>query len=212
MSEKNSETNQMDLRGLACPEPVLRAKKMLDQKSSSPISLLVDTDVTVKNLERLCLANNAQILEAQKIGDHHRVLIAPSSKDATQNQKQNQVAKHDSTKVGAVVFISKNSFGTGSTAEDHDFSNHLLNMFLQSLIATGHHVDAILMANSGVKIMAEAAFKDVLAQFESLGTKIWACGLCVDYYKIKEHVPAEKITNMFAICEYMMTAQRVIEP
>lgn len=206
MSEKNSETNQIDLRGLACPEPVLRTKKILDQKSTSPISLLVDTDVTVKNLERLSKANNAQILEAQKLGDHYRVLIAPSSKDAVKEEKKDQ------TKVGPVVFISKDSFGTGSTAEDHTFSNHLLNMFLQSLIATGHRVDAILMANSGVKIMADPGFKDILEKFESAGTNVFACGLCVDYYKIKEFVPSEKITNMFAICEYLMTAQRVIEP
>lgn len=206
MSEKNSETNQIDLRGLACPEPILRTKKILDQKSTSPISLLVDTDVTVKNLERLCKANNAQILESQKLGDHYRVLIAPSSKDAFKEEKK------DHTKVGPVVFISKDSFGTGSAPEDHTFSNHLLNMFLQSLIATGHQVDAILMANSGVKIMADPGFKDILEKFESAGTNVFACGLCVDYYKIKDLVPSEKITNMFAICEYLMTAQRVIEP
>ncbi len=202
--------SEIDLRGLACPEPVLRTKKILDQKSTSPISLLVDTDVTVKNLERLSKANNAQILESQKMGDHYRVLIAPSSNEAIKEEKENQTK--DQTKVGPVVFISKDSFGTGSAPEDHTFSNHLLNMFLQSLLATGHLVDAILMANSGVKIMADPAFKEILEKFESAGTKVFACGLCVDYYKIKELVASEKITNMFAICEYLMTAERVIEP
>ncbi|MCW5822924.1 MAG: sulfurtransferase-like selenium metabolism protein YedF [Cyanobacteria bacterium TGS_CYA1] len=206
MSEKNSEINQIDLRGLACPEPVLRTKKILDQKSTSPVSLLVDTDVTVKNLERLCSANKAQILESQKVNDHFRVLIAPTSKDSSKEEKK------DGTIVGPVVFISKDSFGTGSSPMDHDFSSHLLNMFLQSLLATGHQIDAILMANSGVKIMADSAFKDVIAAFESAGTKVFACGLCVEYYKIKEQVPTEKITNMFAICEYLMTSTRVIEP
>lgn len=206
MSEKNSETNQIDLRGLACPEPVIRTKKILDQKSSNPVSLLVDTDVTVKNLERLCLANKAQILESQKVNDYFRVLIAPTSKESSKEEKK------DTTKVGPIVFISKDGFGTGSGPGDHDFSNHLLNMFLQSLVATGHGIDAILMANSGVKLMANQAFKDVLATFEAAGTKVFACGLCVEYYKIKDHVPDEKITNMFAICEYLMTAERVIEP
>lgn len=208
MSEKNSETNQIDLRGLACPEPVLRTKKILDQnsKGNSPVSLLVDTDVTVKNLERLCSANNAQIIESQKINDHFRVLIVPTSKESSIEEKK------DGSKVGPVVFISKDSFGTGSGPEDHDFSNHLLNMFLQSLLATGHRIDAILMANSGVKIMAESAFKDVIAAFEAQNTKVFACGLCVEYYKIKDQVPSDKITNMFAICEYLLTAERVIEP
>ena len=199
--------SEIDLRGLACPEPVLRTKKILDQKSTSPIAILVDTDVTVKNLERLSVANKAQILESKKMGNHYRVLIAPSSnKDVVKEEKK------DSTKVGPVVFISKDSFGNASAPEDHTFSNHLLNVFLQSLIATGHKVDAILMANSGVKIMADPAFKDILEKFEQVGTNVFVCGLCVDYYKIKEHVPSEKITNMFAICEYLMTAERVIEP
>jgi len=36
--------------------------------------------------------------------------------------------------------------------------------------------------------------------------------LCVDFYGVKEDVPKEQITNMFAICEYMMAADKIIQP
>lgn len=213
MSEKNPEPT--DLRGLACPEPVLRTKKLLDQKTGNAICVLVDTDVTVNNLERLSKANNAKIIESQKMGNHYRVLITQGDETTNQSEKtqSKNIEKIDKTTVGSIIFISKDTFGQGSSSDDQAFSNHLLNVFLQSMRATGHEIEAILMANSGVKLMAsDSAAKAVLDEFEASGTKIYACGLCVEYYGLKDQVPAEKITNMFAICEYLMTASRVIEP
>lgn len=214
MTEKKSDKDHIDLRGLACPEPVLRTKKLLDQKTGNVISLLVDTDVTVNNLERLTKANNAKIIESQKIDNHFRVLIAPGQNESQPSKTDNQTKEEKpKTQVGSIIFISKDTFGQGATSEDHTFSNHLLNTFLQSMQATGHEIEAILIANSGVKILsADSACKSVLEAFEASGTRVFACGLCVEYYGLKEVVPQEKITNMFAICEYLMTASRVIEP
>lgn len=214
MTEKKSDKEHIDLRGLACPEPILRTKKLLDQKTGNLISLLVDTDVTVNNLERLTKANSAKIIESQRIDNHFRVLIAPEKNDTQQAKTESRSAEEKpKTQVGSIIFISKDTFGQGAKDEDHTFSNHLLNTFLQSMQATGHEIEAILMANSGVKILAaDSACKLALEAFEASGTKIFACGLCVEYYGLKEVVPSEKITNMFAICEYLMTASRVIEP
>ncbi len=210
MSEKNED---IDLRGLACPEPIIRAKKLLDEKSSKVISLLVDSDVTVNNLDRLTRANNAQIIESQEMGNHYRVLIAPLSQEYSKDTHVISSESKDKTQVGTVVFISKDTFGSGNSSDDKDFSNHLLNVFLQSVLQTGHSIDCILMANSGVKLFgADSPFIKVLSDFEASGTKVFACGLCVEYYGLKDVVPREKITNMFAICEYLMTANRVLTP
>jgi hypothetical protein len=112
-------------------------------------------------------------------------------------------------KVGTIVFISKDTFGEG----DRDFSASLLNVFLQTMFDAGHRPRAILMANSGVKLMdPKGAALPVLKNFHDAGCEVLACGLCLDYYLLKESVPTDQVTNMFTICEYLLTADRVVSP
>ncbi|MBI4532437.1 MAG: sulfurtransferase TusA family protein, partial [Candidatus Melainabacteria bacterium] len=44
---------RVDLRGLICPEPVLKVKKLTDDPQLTEIEALVDDDVCVNNLRRL---------------------------------------------------------------------------------------------------------------------------------------------------------------
>ena len=69
------------------------------------------------------------------------------------------------------------------------------------------------MANAGVKLLApdSPSFK-VLDDFKNAGVEVLACGLCVEFYGLKGKIPVEQITNMFAICEFLMVADKVIQP
>lgn len=50
----------------------------------------------------------------------------------------------------------------------------------------------------------------VLNDFKETGCEVLACGLCVEFYGLKGKIPVEQITNMFAICEYIFAADKVI--
>ena len=52
----------------------------------------------------------------------------------------------------------------------------------------------------------------VLNGFKSEGCEVLACGLCVDYYKLNEEIPKEQIINLPAICEYLFSASKVLQP
>lgn len=210
-------SDEIDLRGLVCPEPVLRTKKLIDDESLKQITVLVETEINVKNLERLAHSKNID-LTSSKEGEHFKVilrrperLVQDSDSDgegriaAASRERAGGVAES----VGTVVFLGKNTFGEG----DPDFSSSLLNVFLQTIYDSGHRPRAILMANSGVKLLArDSNVRPVLRQFEEAGCDVFACGLCVEFYGLKEDVPTEKITNMFSIVEFMMTADKVISP
>jgi selenium metabolism protein YedF len=113
------------------------------------------------------------------------------------------------SEVSTVVFLSSDRLGDG----DEDFSKTLLNLFLQTIFDSGLKPQAILMVNSGVRLMAKSsqALK-VLNDFKAAGVEVLACGLCLEFYKIKDDVPKEQITNMFAICEYLFAAGKVLKP
>ncbi len=205
----------IDLRGLVCPEPVLRTKKLLDDKSVERVEALVESDINVRNLERLARSLKVSITTKEENG-HFKVVLSRDGGGTTAHEHQTPAASKkvsanssSESEVGTVVFLAKDVFGAG----DEDFSRNLLNVFLQTLLDSGHKPRAVLLANTGVKLMSsDSAALKVLNDFKAQGVEVLACGLCVDYYGLKDSIPKEQITNMFAICEFLMAAERVLSP
>ncbi|SRR5579885_994882 len=203
---------QIDLRGLVCPEPVIRTKKLLDDKSIIKVEALVESEVNVKNLARLARSQNVSMSCANE-GEYYRIVLTRGGTSQLSIEEEEAIrdAQRETNrhKVGTVVFLAKDTFGEG----DPDFSRSLLNVFLQTLFDSGHKPRAILLANSGVKLMEpDSPVLPVLNDFRESGCEVMACGLCLDYYGLKERTPSDQITNMFTICEYLMTADKVITP
>lgn len=238
MSEK------IDLRGLTCPEPVIRTKKLFDNQAVQSVEALVDDEVCVNNLTRLAGSLKAGI-SVEKADGYYRIAIersaggagagtsaggtsaggtsaggagagagaagagskASGGENAVSTQASGTTAVSSST--GTVLFLAKDTFGEG----DPELSHTLINLFLQTTFESGLRPRAILMANSGVKLMAaKSQVLPVLNSFRDAGVEVLACGLCLEFYKLKEQVPTAQITNMFAICEFLFVADRVIQP
>ncbi len=203
---------KVDLRGLTCPEPVIRTKKLFDDLSVNTVEALVDDDVCVANLERLARSIKASISSTKQEDGHYAVSIAraqhvraPLASTAHTPAQSQTTSAIPST----VVFITRDQLGHG----DEDFGRTLLNVFLQTLLESGHKPRAILMANTGVKLMASnSAVHKVLEDFRKAGTDVLVCGLCVKFYGLEDQIRKEQITNMFAICEYLLAADKVLTP
>lgn len=206
----------VDLRGLVCPEPILRAKNLLDNMTVESIEALVDDEVNVNNLERLARFLKREIVVRSE-ANYFRVVIGRST-DQAESRQNGDDHLHNSSQlslsvskeaVGTVVFLSKQTLGEG----EEGFSVSLMNLFLQTLFETGQRPRAILLVNSAVKLLAsQAATVKVLNDFRENGCEVLACGLCLEFYGLKEKVPKEQITNMFAICEFLCSADKVLSP
>ncbi len=202
---------KIDLRGLRCPEPVIATKKVLDKKEIDLVEVLVDDDVCVANLERLARSLKAVC----DVTDHNGYFSVNISKNVEAKHQHHASAdaeiskiKADNNRKGMVIFFSRDQLGEG----DPDFSRSLSNVFLQTLLEGGHPIRAILLANTGVRLLASSnASKKVLDDFRIAGTEVLACGLCVDFYRLKEDIAKEQITNMFAICEYLAGSEKVLQ-
>jgi selenium metabolism protein YedF len=209
----------IDLRGLSCPEPVIRTKKLFDNQEVQEVVALVDDDVCVSNLQRLARSLKASCEQKSEEG-YFKVSLrrglakessatASESASATSPSVTQALSNQSQQNKTTVLFISKDTFGEG----DKEFSSKLLNLFLQTVFDSGQEPQAILMANSGVKLMAaDSQTLKVLNDFKERGCEVLACGLCVEYYGLKEAVPKEQITNMFAISEYLFAADKVLSP
>lgn len=220
MSVDDKTKRQVDLRGLICPEPVLRTKKLLDDASIEKVEAIVDGEVNVNNLNRLARSLKMQFASASK--DDNFVVTIERNKSAADAGSAATASSHShvdpanmkaspnaQSEVGNVVFLGKDKFGDG----DPEFSTTLLNMFLQTMFESGQRPRALLMANTGVRLMSpDSPALKVLNDFKEAGCDVLACGLCVEFYGLKGKIPVEQITNMFAICEYIFAADKVISP
>lgn len=220
MSVDDKTKRQVDLRGLICPEPVLRTKKLLDDASIEKVEAIVDGEVNVNNLNRLARSLKMQFASASK--DDNFVVTIERNKSAADAASAATASGHShvdpasmkaspstQSEVGNVVFLGKDKFGDG----DPEFSTTLLNMFLQTMFESGQRPRALLMANTGVRLMSpDSPALKVLNDFKEAGCDVLACGLCVEFYGLKGKIPVEQITNMFAICEYIFAADKVISP
>ena len=69
----------------------------------------------------------------------------------------------------------------------------------------------MLFLNSGVFLTTEGS--DVLEALEKLGdmgVEILSCGLCLDFFNLKDKLKAGGTTNMLMIAESLLSAGQVI--
>lgn len=107
----------------------------------------------------------------------------------------------------SVIVINSDEMGRG----DKELGQLLIGSLLKKLWARQDRVDAIILYNSGVKLVDESSqLIDVLTGLYEQGVEIIACGTCIDQYRIeKEHIIG-RVTDMIEILDIMMRTDKVI--
>ena len=70
---------EVDARGLSCPIPVVRTKSTMDKNPREPISVLLDSEVSLENVTRLAQSSGYEI-NLERTGDEYRLNLTPASK------------------------------------------------------------------------------------------------------------------------------------
>ncbi|MCX5718738.1 MAG: sulfurtransferase TusA family protein [Nitrospirae bacterium] len=67
-------SEQLDARGLSCPQPVILTEKMIEQFKKGKLEVLVDTDTAKENISRLARRKGWDI-EIVPEGKEYRMLL-----------------------------------------------------------------------------------------------------------------------------------------
>ena len=216
----------IDAKGLACPTPIIKAKKAL--RSNSEIAVEVDDEEAAENLEKMAQQLQYDVAKEDLGSGITKVTIkktAPTTASAadyngssitnmmsvTQTAEESTVQKIEPALVnnirlsdGYIVAIGTNVMGHG----DDQLGKILIKSFIYSLTE-----QYVLFYNGGIKLLlADSESVPDLKKLASLGVQILACGTCVDYYNVKGQLQVGEITNLYHILELMRTAQRVVRP
>ena len=190
---------KLNCMGMACPLPVVEAKKAIDEMEDGLLEIEVDNETCVQNLRRLAAKYDFTVA-SESISDKEFLVKMEVKKDHALNGKQED---------SCTVVFSSDKMGEG----DEELGKNLMKSFVFALSNVDPLPTAMVFYNRGAFLTSEDS--PVLADLKNLekaGVKIMTCGLCADYYKIKEKLGVGVISNMYEIVETQMESQKIIKP
>ena len=275
----------LDMRGKACPEPVIEAKKAMDADGTTYVKVLVDNDVSRDNVVKLGEYRGYENHVLEQEGNYIVVLIPPTVvieelatasaldiqtsndlddldlEDIFENEfaaplgkvvtnttiaggeapfymtngtgsLERSIAAYEKMKaekaaMGApitqemespevkmptpvmpaqgvgdkVLLLTKDYLGEGS----EELGRNLMKSFLYVLTEADVKPKAIYCINSAVNMLVEGSEHiENFKALESSGVTIGGCGICLDFYEVKDKVQVGTVTNLYAITESMM--------
>ena len=75
----------VDAKGLSCPEPVILAKKAIEQHEE--VEVIVDNKTALENIKRLALDQGCVFEEKEEKGMYHRFLSEKEKEKSRQKRK-----------------------------------------------------------------------------------------------------------------------------
>ena len=199
----------IDCKGMACPLPVVNAKKAAEAMSLGDVlAVLVDNEIAVQNLSRFAEHKGFGV-SAQKKGEKEYAVIMSISGEVVESREEEVACVMDSRRKGMLVVLSGNVMGTG----DAKLGTSLMKAFVFALTKQDQLPDTILCYNTGAYLTCEGADTlEDLKLLESEGVTILTCGTCLDFYGLKEKLAVGGVTNMYDIVERMENAAQIIKP
>ena len=275
----------LDMRGKACPEPVIEAKKAMDADGTTYVKVLVDNDVSRDNVVKLGEYRGYENHVLEQEGNYIVVLIPPTVvteelatasaldihtsndlddldlEDIFENEfaaplgkvitnttiaggdapfymtngtgsLERSIAAYEKMKaekaaMGApitqemespevkmpmpvmpaqgvgdkVLLLTKDYLGEGS----EELGRNLMKSFLYVLTEADVKPKVIYCINSAVNMLVTGSEHiENFKALESSGVTIGGCGICLDFYEVKDKVQVGTVTNLYAITESMM--------
>jgi len=191
----------LDCRAHKCPYPVVEARKLLLAEPGLPLTVLVGDEAARDNVSRLAVGQGYQVIvEATEGG--FTLKLSPGNKPV-------EPAAGAVVQGKTVAFISADTMGSG----DDELGRILLKNFLFTLAELEQVPDVLLFVNAGVKLTTEGSeVLEALDKLACMGADIASCGLCLDFFHLKEKLAAGRVTNMLDIAETLQEAGRIIRP
>lgn len=188
--------NTIDCRQMACPAPVITVKKALEQHGE--IRVLLDDGAPRENVSRFARNRGFEVREEQQAGGWTLTIEAGSG---------SQTSQVDLAADETVLLFTSDRLGDGP----EELGRLLMKNLIFTLLESRNLPSRMLFLNSGVKLTTEGS--DVLEALEKLagmGVEILSCGLCLDFFGIKDKLRSGATTNMLTTVETILSTVRVI--
>lgn len=200
---------QVNAMGDACPIPVIKAKKALQELGGAGVvEVQVDNEIAVQNVTKLGRESGGEVT-SEKTGEGAYVVRIQMGEGKEEQVAQTEVSCDVTTGKNKIVVVSSDRMGTGND----ELGKVLMKGFLFAVSQLDELPQTILFYNGGATLTAEGSDSlEDLKGMEAQGVEIRTCGTCLDYYGLKEKLAVGTVTNMYSIVETMAAADVVLRP
>ena len=190
---------KIDCRNLACPEPVLRTKKALEEMDEGILEVLVNSISSVQNVKRYA-TNQGLEAKVEDLGNGESVITIVKGYECA-------IASEDNEFLEKTIFIKDDKVGEG------ELGRILMKGFLKTTLEFKKLPKNIVFVNKGVFLTTKDENKEIieiLKVFEKRGVKIYSCGLCMNYYNIApEELKVGEIGNAYDTMDMLLHTEVV---
>ena len=195
-------TTTVDARGLACPQPVVRTRKAMQQ--TGRVVTLVDNETSLTNVSRMAEKAGWTVSAVQE-GDEYRVEL--THKGIVTEAEPLAVGRAEVANGPPILVVSSDVMGRGAP----ELGSILMRSFFHTLGEVEPLPQTILFFNSGVKLACESSpVLEDLRAFETKGIEMLVCGTCLGYFELTEKLAVGQVSNMYDIAETMLGAGPIV--
>lgn len=188
----------VDCRNQACPAPVISVKKALQEHAG--IRVFLDDGAPRENVARFSRNRGYRVVEERLDTGWALTITAAAGTE--------QPAPGAASPGSRVVMITSDRIGDGP----EELGQLLMRNFIHTLLETGELPDCMLFLNRGVFLTCQGSdVLEALGKLHDMGVEIFSCGLCLDFFKLKEKLRAGTTTNMLSIAEQLLSAGLVVK-
>ncbi len=190
---------ELDLRGLKCPEPAIRTGRAL--RNADELLVIVDDDDAIQNISRGAIKRGYKVNVRTKGKDHY---LQISKIEGSEERSRPDLGKKASP---TVVFFPSNTVGRG----EDELGSILAKSLIYSILEVEPKPDVFIFMNSGVKLAVDGS--ESLEDLEKLrdgGVEILVCGTCLDFFDLKDRLAVGEISNAYTIAEILLGAGKVV--
>ena len=198
---------QLDCRGLACPQPVMRSRDAV-AGGAQALEVLVDNEPARENLRRFFEGRGFSVAVNQEGPDCWRI-SATAGAAAAAPQQATEVAPAAEGNSRTLVLITTETIGRG----DDELGGKLMGNFLATLPELGPRLWRIVLINGGVKLASQPGpALDALKKMAAEGVSVLVCGTCLAHFGLLEAKQVGDTSNMLDIVTSLDLADKVIRP
>lgn len=186
----------LDCRGLSCPQPVVETKKKLSQMQKGTLNVLVDNETAKNNLLKLAGSMDLAAVARKEHGVFAVTVLLDEKKSGNEEDNDKKT-----------FMITADTMGRG----DDELGRLLMKSFFYALAESDRLPQSVSLVNSAVNLACDGSpALESLEKLVSRGVAVYSCGLCLDYYHVKDKLRVGEVTNMYAIVEQLTMGHAVI--
>ena len=184
----NTKELTVDVRGSLCPKPVIETKKVSDANPSDVIITIVDNEVSRDNVEKFGKSRGYGV-DIRQDGKDFYLTMTPNANPVAEICEPMSYGNR-------VILRTRDYLGEGR----EELGRNLMKTFWVCMVEADVKPSKIYFINSSVKMVTnDSVHLENIKKLADAGVEIAACGICLDFYGVKEELGVGSITNMYGI-------------